>query len=49
MLTTNTAKKQAKTRQADLEMLRLATDNKDALKSLPADLRSKANKILYIK
>lgn len=39
--------KRAKVRQASLEMLKFATDNKDELKSLPADLRSKANKILY--
>lgn len=36
-----------KTRQAALDMLNLATENKEELKSLPADLRNKANKILY--
>ena len=36
-----------KTRQSALEMLRLAADNLKELKSLPADLRNKANEILY--
>lgn len=39
--------RQAKAKQAALDMLQLAADNKKALKSLPADLRKRANKILY--
>lgn len=41
--------KLAKTRQAALEMLKLATDNLEELKRLPADLRNKTNDILYTK
>lgn len=41
--------KLAKTRQAALEMLKLAADNLEELKRLPADLRGKANDILYTK
>lgn len=41
--------KLAKARQAALEMLRLATDNLEELKRLPADLRNKTNDILYTK
>lgn len=41
--------KRAEVRQADLEMLRLASDNLEELKGLPANLRSKANEILYTK
>lgn len=41
--------KQAKSRNASLEILKLATDQRQALKSLPADLRDKANSILYFK
>ncbi len=40
---------QAKATQASLDMLKLATDSKDELKSLPADLRERANEILYSK
>jgi len=39
--------KLAKTRQAALEMLKLAADNLKELKRLPADLRDKTNDILY--
>jgi len=38
---------QAKTSRASLDMLKLAADNRKELKSLPADLRNRANKILY--
>lgn len=41
--------KLAKTRQAALEMLRLAADNLEELKRLPSDLRDKTNDILYTK
>ena len=41
--------KAVKIRRAALEMIKLATDNKDELKSLSADLRDKANEILYTK
>ena len=41
--------KLVKTRQAALEMLRLAADNLEELKHLPADLRDKTNDILYTK
>jgi len=41
--------KLAKTRQAALEMLRIAADNLEELKRLPADLRDKTNDILYTK
>lgn len=33
--------------QSALDMLKLATNSKEELKKLPADLRSKANEILY--
>ena len=39
----------AKAMQASLDMLKLAIENRDGLKSLPADLRIKANSILYTK
>ncbi len=39
--------KQIKLRQTALDMLKLATGSKEELKSLPADLRKRANKILY--
>lgn len=39
--------RQAKAKQAALDMLQLAADNKKVLKSLPADLRKRANRILY--
>lgn len=39
--------KRAKIRQASLEMLKLASASKEELKSLPADLRVRANEILY--
>lgn len=38
---------QAKAMQASLDMLKLAIDSGEELKSLPADLREKADKILY--
>ena len=41
--------KSAKAKQAALDMLKLATENRNELKSLPADLRKRANKILYDK
>lgn len=41
--------RQAKSMQASLEMLKLATENREELKSLPADLRKRANEILYTK
>ena len=41
--------KQAKANQAALEMLTLAQEMREELKSLPADLRDKANEILYNK
>lgn len=39
--------KQAKAMQAALDMLKLASENKTELKSLPSDLRKRANGILY--
>ena len=39
--------KLAKATQASLDMLKLATDNREQLKSLPSDLRKRANEILY--
>lgn len=39
--------KRAKSRTADLEMLKLATESKKELSSLPANLRDKASEILY--
>lgn len=40
---------EAKNTQAALDMLKLAIDNKQELKSLPSDLRERANEILYTK
>lgn len=40
---------QAKNIQASLDMLKLAVENREELKSLPANLRQKANAILYSK
>ena len=39
--------KKAKALRANLDMLKLATESKAELKSLPADLRDQASKILY--
>jgi prevent-host-death family protein len=41
--------KKAKALRANLDMLKLATESKEELKSLPADLRDQASKILYSK
>lgn len=41
--------KRAKANQAALEMLTLAHDTRKELKNLPANLRDKANEILYSK
>lgn len=38
---------QIKAAQTSLDMLKLATENRKELKSLPADLRLKADDILY--
>lgn len=38
---------QAKAAQASLDMLKLASESRKELKSLPADLRKRADKILY--
>ena len=38
---------QAKVARASLDMLKLAVENKEELKNLPADLRGRANEILY--
>lgn len=40
---------QSKTTQASLDMLKLANESREELKSLPSDLRVKANEILYNK
>lgn len=40
---------QAKAMQSSLDMLKLATENREELKNLPADLRQRADKILYSK
>ena len=40
---------QAKNMQASLDMLKLAAENREELKNLPADLRQRANEILYSK
>lgn len=40
---------QAKNIQTSLDMLKLAVENREELKSLPKDLRQKANAILYSK
>lgn len=39
--------KVVKTTQAALDMLKLASENRQELKRLPADLRKRANEILY--
>ena len=39
----------AKNAQAALDMLKLANENKEELKSLPSNLRKRANEILYTK
>ena len=39
----------AKAKQAALDMLKLAAENKEELKELQADLRKRANEILYNK
>lgn len=39
--------KRAKNKQTSLAMLKLAIDNLEELRGLPANLRSKANEILY--
>jgi len=41
--------KAVKATQSALEMLKLAAKSREELKSLPADLREKANEILYIR
>lgn len=41
--------KLAKAAQSALSLLKLASEGREQLKSLPADLRDKANEILYIK
>lgn len=38
---------QAKATQASLDMLKLANESRKELKSLPSDLRERANEILY--
>jgi PHD/YefM family antitoxin component YafN of YafNO toxin-antitoxin module len=40
---------QAKANQASLDMLKLATESREELKNLPADLRERADEILYTK
>ncbi|HBQ50533.1 hypothetical protein A3B42_00490 [Candidatus Daviesbacteria bacterium RIFCSPLOWO2_01_FULL_38_10] len=40
---------QAKSMQASLDMLKLAIESREELKALPADLRKRANQILYKK
>lgn len=40
---------QAKNIQASLDMLKLAAESKEELKSLPSDLRKRANEVLYSK
>lgn len=47
MISFSDMKKRAKARQAALDMLKLATESKAELKSLPAGLRQRANEILY--
>lgn len=39
--------KATKSREAALDMLKLANESREKLKSLPADLRERANEILY--
>lgn len=41
--------KTAKSAQAALDMLKLAVESREQLKSLPPDLRDRANEILYAK
>lgn len=38
---------QAKAAAASLDLLKLAIENREELKSLPSDLRKRANEILY--
>lgn len=40
---------QTKTMEASLDMLKLAVESREELKSLPADLRDRANEVLYTK
>ena len=40
---------QSKAKQANLELLKLAIDSRKELKNLPANLREKADEILYSK
>lgn len=40
---------QVKAVQASLDMLKLATESREEFKSLPADLRQRADEILYSK
>ena len=40
---------QTKAMQGSLEILELAEENRDELKNLPADLRERANELLYSK
>lgn len=40
---------QAKNMQTALDMLKLAIESREELKSLPTDLRARVNKILYTK
>lgn len=39
--------KRTQARQAAIDMLKLATQSREELKSLPPDLRERANEILY--
>lgn len=41
--------KKLKAKQANLQLLKLAFENKDEMKSLPSNLRDNANDILYKK
>ena len=41
--------KKARALRANLDMLKLATESKEELRSLPADLRDQVSKILYSK
>lgn len=41
--------KAVKAKQSALDMLNLAAESREELKSLPADLRKQANEILYTK
>ena len=41
--------KKSKARQVGLDMLKLAADNREELRSLPVDLRDRANELLYAK